>query len=109
MRILLGSMGVAAAGALAMGIAAGAAPAAPGAHLTLSGPSLKQGFVEANLLNAFGCTGSNLSPELKWSGAPAATRSFVVTLYDPDDHDNPSGWWHWVVYDIPGSVSQLPA
>jgi len=65
--------------------------------------------MQSNVLNGYGCTGRNLSPSLSWSGAPATTKSFVVTLYDPDDRDSPSGWWHWVVYDIPSSASQLAA
>jgi Raf kinase inhibitor-like YbhB/YbcL family protein len=41
-------------------------------------------------------------------GAPAGTKSFVVTLFDPDVHDDPSGWWHWVVYNLPATVDKLP-
>jgi Raf kinase inhibitor-like YbhB/YbcL family protein len=58
--------------------------------------------------NAFGCAGGNTSPELHWSGAPAGTLSFVVTLFDPDERSTPSGWWHWVVYDLPPSTEFLP-
>jgi Raf kinase inhibitor-like YbhB/YbcL family protein len=58
--------------------------------------------------NAFGCSGGNLSPELHWSGAPPGTLSFVVTLFDPDEHSTPSGWWHWIVYDLPPSTESLP-
>jgi len=57
---------------------------------------------------AFGCSGGNLSPELHWSGAPAGTQSFVLTLFDRDERSTPSGWWHWVVYDLPATVNTLP-
>ncbi len=57
---------------------------------------------------AFGCTGGNTSPPLQWSGAPAGTKSFVLTLFDPDERSTPSGWWHWVVYDLPSDTRQLP-
>ena len=57
----------------------------------------------------FGCSGGNASPPLRWSGAPQGAKSFVLTLFDRDEHSTPSGWWHWVVYDIPASVSVLAA
>lgn len=56
---------------------------------------------------AFGCSGGNLSPELHWSGAPAGTQSFVVTLFDRDERSTPSGWWHWVVYNLPKTTTRL--
>lgn len=62
----------------------------------------------AQVFEGFGCHGGNRSPQLAWSGAPAGTRSFVVTAYDPDAPTG-SGWWHWVVYDLPAAATALPA
>ncbi len=80
------------------------------AHFELHSPEIRPGALMAPRFEfkGFGCDGENQSPSLAWSGAPAGTRSYAVTVYDPDAPTG-SGWWHWVVLNLPVAVTALPA
>ena len=75
---------------------------------TLSSTDITQGelMTKAQEFEGFGCSGEDLSPHLKWSNAPTGTKSFAITVYDPDAPTG-SGWWHWQVVNIPSSVTEL--
>ena len=95
---LLGTAGVLLGGTLAR---------TPGFRVSSTDLPEGQPFALRLVANDFGCHGGNESPALAWTGAPAGTRSFVVTLYDT--YKPPvSGWFHWVVYDLPASTTGLP-
>jgi Raf kinase inhibitor-like YbhB/YbcL family protein len=76
---------------------------------TLESAELKPGatIAQKHVFNGFGCDGANVSPSLKWSNAPAGTKSFALTVYDPDAPTG-SGWWHWIMFNIPANVTSLP-
>ena len=80
------------------------------ADFRLTSPTIKDHGTIGNeyIYNGFGCSGSNGSPELRWERAPKGTKSFAVTVYDPDAPTG-SGWWHWVIFNIPPNVTSLPA
>ena len=91
-------------------LAVTALPAAAQGTFKLTSASLKDGATIGNdaVFNGFGCTGQNSSPALSWSGAPAGTKSFAITVYDPDAPTG-SGWWHWTVVNIPATVTSIAA
>jgi Raf kinase inhibitor-like YbhB/YbcL family protein len=77
-------------------------------NFTLKSSTLGGQATNQEVFDGFGCSGQNVSPQLSWSGAPAGTKSFAVTMYDPDAPTG-SGWWHWVVFDLPSNVTELKA
>jgi Raf kinase inhibitor-like YbhB/YbcL family protein len=86
----------------------GAATLVQAAAFKLESPDIKaNATIDKKFeFNGFGCSGENKSPALKWSGAPKDTKSFAVTVYDPDAPTG-SGWWHWSVINIPADVMEL--
>ena len=123
-------LAVVAAGAVVVGLGTGiAAPLAAGARdvtdqfgftavrsgipegasrFDLTSPDLQNNrpFPQSEVANIFGCHGGNQAPRLRWSGPPAATRSFAVTMFDPDAPTG-SGFWHWLTWDIPSDARSL--
>ncbi|MEA2697743.1 MAG: hypothetical protein QOI66_2014 [Myxococcales bacterium] len=102
---------IVAAGILSLAIAA--PPTLPTAtaagKFTLTSPALKNNgaMPDKHAFNQMGCTGENSSPALAWTNPPAGTKSFALMVHDPDAPTG-SGWWHWVVYDIPADTTSLP-
>jgi Raf kinase inhibitor-like YbhB/YbcL family protein len=77
-----------------------------GQTFTLSSIDVGGQFVTEFIAGSFGCNGSNKSPELHWQHPPEDTKSFAVTMYDMDAPTG-SGFWHWVLIDIPPSSLNL--
>ncbi len=73
---------------------------------TLSSKSVKGRLADEQVYSGFGCSGRNISPDLSWQDAPKGTKSFAVTVYDPDAPTG-SGWWHWLIFNIPASTDHL--
>jgi Raf kinase inhibitor-like YbhB/YbcL family protein len=93
---------------LAVGFGLTAAGATQAFELTSPGYKPEDRVHSEQVFNDLGCTGGNLSPALAWKDPPKGTQSYLLTFYDPDAPSG-SGWWHWVVYDIPADATGVPA
>lgn len=91
-----------------LGVFAFSAGAFAAEKFTVESAAFKAGDTLANaqVFKGFGCEGGNVSPALAWKNAPKGTKSFAVTVYDPDAPTG-SGWWHWTVFNIPANVASL--
>ena len=78
--------------------------------LVLDSPTFRNGarMPRSTVYDRNGCMGSDVSPQLRWSGVPHTVRSFALTINDPDAKA-PGGWWHWVRFNIPASAHALRA
>ncbi len=83
-------------------------PELPGFTLTSTDITPGAPLKTAQVSGIMGAGGQDVSPQLSWSGFPAQTRSFAVTVFDPDA-PTASGFWHWAVADLPGTVTDLPS
>lgn len=83
--------------------------AAIAAPFSLSSSQIYEGgtLPQSMICQGFGCTGGNQSPKLSWIGEPDDTKSYAITMFDPDAPTG-VGWWHWLVFNIPASIHTLP-
>ncbi len=91
---------------LAIVVSLGLSSVAWAGEFTLHSNTLQGQLTDAQVFSGFGCSGKNISPDLHWSDAPKNAKSFAVTVYDPDAPTG-SGWWHWVVFNIPATTKAL--
>ncbi|HET7334384.1 MAG TPA: YbhB/YbcL family Raf kinase inhibitor-like protein [Rhizomicrobium sp.] len=90
-----------------MALVAGTMLALPAQAMDLHSVDVTDGAAMAKAQIYGRCGGQNISPALAWSGAPNGTQSFALTMFDPDAGD--AGWWHWIAYAIPKTVTHLEA
>lgn len=75
-------------------------------NFTLMSDDIGGQLTKKQEFNGFGCSGENISPSLAWKDAPHGTKSIAITMYDPDAPTG-SGWWHWVVFNIPATATSI--
>jgi Raf kinase inhibitor-like YbhB/YbcL family protein len=83
-------------------------PQVPGFEVTSTDCADGRPLDTPHVSGVMGAGGEDRSPQLSWSGFPEGTRSFAVTVYDPDAPTQ-SGFWHWAVANIPATVTELPS
>ena len=94
--------------ALVCASAAAQTDAQPGEAFTLESTTFGSNttLAETQVYNQGDCHGGNQSPELHWKGAPGATKSLAITMFDPDARGG-AGWWHWLAFDIDPKTTSL--
>jgi Raf kinase inhibitor-like YbhB/YbcL family protein len=109
MRLTRPSFGLVTLSAAAFALSAFGASTASAQSMSLKSAEVSDGVTikDDQVANVFGCKGGNISPSLSWSGAPSETKSFAINVYDPDAPTG-SGFWHWVVFNIPASTTSIP-
>ncbi len=75
---------------------------------TLTSTSIGGQATKEQEFNSFGCNGQNISPQLSWKNAPKGTKSFAITIHDADAPTG-SGFWHWLVVNLPANTSTIAA
>ncbi len=101
------SLGRFASALATLALCAGVAVGAPARFTIASATFRDNAFMpKSTVYDKGGCRGGNRSPELHWTGAPKATKSFALVAHDPDA-PAPGGWYHWVAYNIPPTTRNL--